>query len=410
MKVEKMVQGTNYTELINCVACNGKKLQSILDLGNQPLANDFVDSNEEFETYPLELMHCLNCSHSQISVSVNPSRLFREYSYVSSTSETLDNYFGVLANKILLEFGPSGKILDIGSNDGSFLTKFLKTNWLSIGIDPAINLIPSSLAAGILTIPSFFNQSVAKVIASDFDVIVAMNIFAHTSDPLEILLSMRHCLKENGRIYIQTSQADMFLTGQFDTVYHEHISFFNVKSMKILLERSGLYLANATIVPIHGGSYLWEITKSPLTKSSIDREAHEEQMGFYKEKLYKNFSNTAKSCALKVKNIVKEFRENNYSIVSYGAAAKGNTFINYSGIKLDHIFDDTPQKIGRRSPAGGCLVSNPETLRQIESPVLIICPAWNFREEIFRKVRMYRTNKNDQFLTYFPEISLLNLM
>jgi hypothetical protein len=126
MKVEKMVQGTNYTRLVNGVACNCKNLKSLLDLGNQPLANDFVDSNEEFETYPLELMHCLSCSHSQISVSVNPSRLFREYSYVSSTSETLDNYFDVLANKILLEFGSSGKILDIGSNDGSILKGFKK--------------------------------------------------------------------------------------------------------------------------------------------------------------------------------------------------------------------------------------------------------------------------------------------
>lgn len=133
-------------------------------------------------------------------------------------------------------------------------------------------------------------------------------------------------------------------------------------------------------------------------------------MGFHNEAMYTNFSKTSKACALKVKNIVKEFRENNFRIVSYGAAAKGNTFINFSGIRLDHIFDDTPQKIGRRSPAGGCLVSNPETLRQIEPPVLIICPAWNVREEIFQKVRMYRTNKNDQFLTYFPEISLINLM
>jgi SAM-dependent methyltransferase len=404
-----MVQGKNFTELVNCVACNGKNLKSILDLGNQPLANDFVNSNEEFETYPLKLMHCVSCSHSQISVSVDPSRLFRDYSYVSSTSETLDNYFDLLSNKILLEFGPSGKVLDIGSNDGSFLVKFLKTNWASLGIDPAINLIPSSLAAGVLTLPTFFNESVSKVIASDFDVIVAMNIFAHTSDPLEILLGMNNCLKENGLIYIQTSQADMFLTGQFDTVYHEHISFFNIKSMKILLERAGLYLKNATIVPIHGGSYLWEISKSPSTKVPIDRQVYEERMGFYTEEFYRNFSSAAEDCAQNVKNIVEKFRQEKYSIVSYGAAAKGNTFINFSGIKMDYIFDDTPQKIGKRSPAGGCQVSNPENLRQIDTPLLIVCPAWNFREEILRKVKTYRTNENDQFLTYFPEINLINL-
>jgi len=401
--------GTDFTDIPKCVACDDSSLRCTLDLGYQPLANDFIDSNIEFEKYPLKLMRCMRCSHSQISVAVNPSRLFRDYVYVSGTSETLDQYFNFLAKKIMAEFGHYGKILDIGSNDGSFLTKFKNSKWHGLGVDPAINLISSSVLSGVITIPTFFNQGVAALLSSDFEVVVAMNIFAHTADPLDLLLGIKNCLRDNGKAFIQTSQADMFLTGQFDTVYHEHISFYNVKSMKALLERVGMYLANVTIVPIHGGSYLWEVTKYPSEKLLSDREQYENEMGFYGPDIYSKFSQVAKDKASKVKNIIEDFRNNNFTIVSYGAAAKGNTFINFSDIKLDYIFDDTPQKIGKNSPAGNCTVSNPVFLKEIKSPVLIICPAWNFRTEILKKVKELRFNPQDQFLTYFPEINLENI-
>ena len=401
--------GNDFTELSTCVACLNSDLSCTLDLGYQPLANDFIDSNAELEEYPLKLMRCMECNHSQISISVNPARLFRNYVYVSGTSDTLDQYFNQLANKIVVEFGNNGKILDIGSNDGSFLSKFKDLGWLGLGVDPAINLISNSVSLGVLTIPAFFNLKVAKLLSSEFDVVVAMNIFAHTSDPLDILLGIKSCLRDNGKAFIQTSQADMFLTGQFDTVYHEHISFFNVKSMKALLARADMYLANVTIVPIHGGSYLWEITKNPNQECFSDREHFEHNMGFYGHDLYDKFSRSVDEKALKVKNIMQDFRTQNFTVVSYGAAAKGNTFINFSAIKLDYIFDDTPQKIGKRSPAGFCNVSNPLLLAEINAPVLVLCPAWNFKEEILKKVRDLRRNPKDQFLTYFPEVDLQSI-
>ena len=398
------MKGTEFKEIINCVACNNSGLNVTLDLGNQPLANDFLETKSDFETYPLKLVRCTSCSHSQLSIAVNPNRLFREYSYISGTSKTLSNYFENLATIILKEFGPNGKILDIGSNDGSFLSKFKHTKWSILGVDPAINLISSSLALGIVTIPTFFDQSISKFLAKDFDVIVAMNIFAHTDNPLEILHGIKECLKENGKAYIQTSQADMFISGQFDTVYHEHISFFNVKSMEALLNRAGLYLSNVSITEIHGNSYLWEITKNPGKQNNFERRVFEINEGFYSESLYLDFFKIAQSRAAEVKKIVEEYREKGFSIVSYGAAAKGNTFINFAGIKLDYIFDDTPQKIGRYSPAGGCKVSDPKILREIKSAVLVIIPAWNFKEEILAKIGTLRNNSTDYYLTYFPEI------
>jgi 2-polyprenyl-3-methyl-5-hydroxy-6-metoxy-1,4-benzoquinol methylase len=400
----------DYVELNKCVACDSSNILCTLDLGFQPLANDFLAPDSTFEVFPLKLNRCKNCTHSQLSIAVNPSRLFRNYSYVSGTSQTLSDYFNFLVKRILEEFGSSGKVLDIGSNDGTFLSKFNSSKWTTLGVDPAVNLIESSISNGVITIPAFFNLELSKILTKDFDVIVAMNIFAHTANPLEVLIGINECLKINGKAYIQTSQANMFISGEFDTVYHEHISFFNVKSMRALLKRAGLSLSDVSIVPIHGGSYLWEITKNQNLNVDFDRELYENSKGFYDEKIYLNFAKMAADKSLEVKNIIERFRVNNYKIVSYGAAAKGNTFINFGHLIFDDIFDDTPQKIDKQSPAGGCLVSDPALLKNIIQPVLVVITAWNFSDEILNKIRILRNNSKDYYLVYFPEIILKPLL
>lgn len=398
--------GTDFTEILKCVACGNSDLVSTLDLGLQPLANDYLQEGSEFETYPLQLNYCIKCSHSQLSIAMNPSRLFRNYLYISATSETLNSYFDSLSSMIFNVHGVSGKLLDIGSNDGSFLSKFKDTNWMSIGIDPAINLIPSSNSLGVTTIPDFFTERIASLLTSDFDVIVAMNIFAHTNDPIGILRGIFNCLSENGTAYIQTSQADMFISGQFDTVYHEHISFFNVKSMKTLVQRSGLYLNDVTIVGIHGNSYLWKISKKSQNNGNFARELFELDNGFNSEDFYIKFKALSLNKVKEVNLIINKYRKQKFKIVAYGSAAKGNTFMNFAGINLDLLFDDTPQKIGKISPVGGIKVSDPMQLESIKEPLLIIIPAWNFATEILKKIRTLRKDSNDMYLTYFPEITI----
>jgi 2-polyprenyl-3-methyl-5-hydroxy-6-metoxy-1,4-benzoquinol methylase len=398
-----------YSILTHCVACGGEDLTNTLDLGEQPLANDFLEPGSVLPLFPLALMLCMRCFHSQLSVAVNPERLFSKYSYVSGTSNTLSAYFDTLSARIITQFGAEGKLLDIGSNDGSFLQKFSGSDWQTIGIDPAINLIPESAGRGVVTIPTFFDESISKLLASDFDVVVAMNVFAHTKDPLEILRGISNCLSRDGRAFIQTSQANMFFSAEFDTVYHEHISFFNIRSMKALLARADLSLVKVVIVPIHGMSYLWEIRKGYTHTRKLPREIEEENFGLYDLNLYSDFAKLARDKADYVVRAVKDFRDRNFKIVSYGAAAKGNTFINFAEISFDYIFDDTPQKIGRLSPAGGCIVSAPVKLKDIDSPLLIIIPAWNFGAEILEKIRLLRDNVDDVYLTYFPETELKNV-
>lgn len=401
---------TDYQSLNSCVACGSSQLVTTIDLGYQPLANDFLAPGSNLESYPLKLMRCKDCFHSQLSIAVDPARLFRDYSYVSGTSETLSNYFDEFTRDILNRFGAGKKILDIGSNDGSFLEKFVESDWLTLGVDPAINLIPESAARKVITIPAFFDKCTASLLTKDFDVITAMNVFAHTQNPLEILNGINDCLSESGRAFIQTSQANMFTSGQFDTVYHEHISFFSVRSMKALLKRANLSLVNVSIVPIHGMSYLWEIQKNGEHRSDLRREQEELDFGLYSEKLYDNFSSLALAKAQEVKNAIDEFRGKGFKIVSYGAAAKGNTFINFADITFDFILDDTPQKIGKISPAGNCIVSPPSILAEIEGPILVIIPAWNFGAEILQKIRKIRNDPQDICLKYFPSTELHSIV
>jgi SAM-dependent methyltransferase len=393
-----------YLELNRCVACDSSELFEVLNLGNQPLANDYLEVPISHELFPLVLNGCSECFHMQLSVAVDPARLFKNYAYVSGTSKTLLNYFKWLRDRILENFEKPGKILDIGSNDGTFLSTFNNSGWQKIGVDPASNLVPLALNNGVVTLPTFFNLDTSYLLASDFDVIVAMNVFAHTSEPIEILNGIKRALSPNGTAYIQTSQANILKFSQFDTVYHEHISFFNVKSMKRLLSRAGLALRDVEIVPVHGDSYLWVISHEGGVSSKTRREIEEETDGLFEIDSYRDFKNEALAQIGKVKAAISDHAEMGFEIASYGAAAKGNTFLNFGKINLDFIFDDTPLKIGRFAPAGHCKVSEPSTMKQIESPILFVIPAWNFKSEILANISRIREDRfGDKFLVYYPE-------
>jgi 2-polyprenyl-3-methyl-5-hydroxy-6-metoxy-1,4-benzoquinol methylase len=396
--------------LRNCVACGSSKLSLILDLGTQPLANDFLD-HSNFEKFPLSIYACSNCAHTQLDFAVNPNRLFRHYLYVSGTTKTLKSYFETFVTKCSRMNLPNNKILEIASNDGSLLKIFNDRGWESIGVDPALNLVTLSTDNGVTTIPSYFNKKLAHVLANDFGLIVAMNVFAHTSDPLEILETMVKIIGEDGLIMIQTSQANMFERNEFDTAYHEHISFFNVRSMKALIERSGLNLIGLEIVPIHGDSYLWFVSKKkvtiPQTKLLREREEFENEIGMFDGSLYFKLEENAKVLKNEICEILEKYRNRGYRIASYGAAAKGNTFLNYAGISLDYIFDDSNHKIGKFAPAGGQIVSDPKILSGLNGKLLILIPAWNFKEEILMKIRELITQaqyESIEYMLYYPKL------
>jgi len=393
-----------FVEITACVACDSKNLQEIIDLGPQPLANDFRHPNDgPVKKYPLELNLCRDCFHSQLSVSVSPDLLFRNYLYTSGTTQTLLDYFQGLKRKLLDTHGSHGMLIEIASNDGTFLSTFNDSEWRMVGIDPALNLLESSHKNGVVTIPDFFNSKIARLFKGQADAIVAMNVLAHVSNPKQMIRNIEIALKEDGIAYIQTSQADMFQYGQFDTIYHEHISFFNVNSMSALLAGTNLHLQKVEIVPIHGNSYLWQVGKFSKQESD-ERLKHEENIGLYSRSYYQTFYHRAQEISLKFLNIVKEKRMAGFKLSLYGAAAKGNTFLNFIDLAPDYIFDDAKIKVGRVNPAGGVVIESSDKIEAVEGPLLHVISAWNFEAEIKQKISEKRKNRGDEIIVYFPEI------
>jgi hypothetical protein len=220
-------------------------------------------------------------------------------------------------------------------------------------------------------------------------------------------------MNDDTKLYIQTSQADMIEEGQFDTIYHEHLSFFSTKSMKILCERNGLYLNSVKIVDIHGGSYIFTISK--LNKpniSVIDILNKEEKSGRYSLKKYDEYSENILTIINISKKTIQRYVENGYLIVGYGAAAKGNTFLNASKIKPHFIIDDNALKHNKLTPGSNCMIVNNEFIKLLTNNVLFIPLSWNFYDEIKNKiVNLLNDNKfTNQFsyemLRYYPKFRL----
>jgi SAM-dependent methyltransferase len=389
-----------YKNLNECLCCGSKELKLILDLNNQPLANDYHDKNKKLKEFPLALNLCKKCFHLQLTIAVNPDLMFKNYLYVSGTSKTMNDHFKNFANKIQFKNKKAKTILDIACNDGSQLDYFYNLGFETYGVDPAENLYKISSAKNHKIYCDYFNFNFVKKINKKFDLILAQNVFAHNDNPLEFLLSAKEILNNEGSIYIQTSQANMIKNNEFDTIYHEHISFFNLNSMQELCKRAGLYLTEYWYEDIHGTSYVFQINKKNI--SSVNNES---ENFLYNEKIYDAY---AKKC-YKIKNdficAIKDLKKT-HTLVGYGAAAKGNTFLNFAKVSLDYIIDDNKLKVGLYTPGSDTIIVGPETLDKNKNiPIVYIPLAWNFFNEIKNKINT-KTQKKNLYLKYFPKVKV----
>lgn len=405
-------------ELKFCLCCKSENLKSILNLGYQPLANDFHKKNEYCNFYPLHLKYCNKCYHCQLSHAVNPDILFKNYKYVSGTSQTGLKFFKDNADMInnLFNSDNDKKILDIACNDGSQLNYFKELNWETHGIDPAKNLCPIAEEFGHKIVCDYFNEETAKKYYVNnnikFLVITAQNVFAHTEFIDSFLQGCKLLMDNNSSLFIQTSQRDMIINGEFDTTYHEHISFYSTRSMRTLIERNGLILYKVREHSIHGRSFIFEIKlNNNGEKITLESELEEEKIGLYTPTIYDKFNLSAHKTINNLTNLIKEYRENNYNIIGYGAAAKGQTLICYGNIDLDYIIDENELKIGTYSPKLDIPIVSLNHFEQDTSKnILIIILAWNFADEIIRKIQNSANfkNKNIKFVKkYFPNIVCL---
>ena len=399
---------SDYKILDRCLCCDSTDIEILLNLNNQPLANSYHKEDEVLDEYPLGVNICNNCYHIQLPHVVNPDLLFKDYLYVSGTTKTLHDNMKWFVDYVLETtiWGKGNSVLDIACNDGTQLDYFKKEGFKTFGIDPAENLHKLS-SENHKVICDYFN---ADKFHRQFDVITAQNVFAHNSNPKEFLEHCDELMHDESVLYIQTSQAEMILNNQFDTIYHEHVSFFNINSMNELGKRTNLTLTDVIKTPVHGISYLFRLTKNTFAgKRKVFNEIEvERQRGLLSKKTYNEYTKNIMNLVSEFKELVQNSKREGFKLVGYGAAAKGMTFLNFADVELDVIIDDNELKQGLYTPGTNIPIESNEHLKTYsdDDKILFIPLAWNFYDEIQERILKTRDNKNDWFLRYFPEVKL----
>ena len=382
---------TDFKTIINCRICNSEKLQEILDLGIQPLANNLRSFEEQTleRKFPLILLRCSDCTSIQLSVNVNPNLMFQEYLWITGTSQSARDHCDNLADYISEFSKEFSVILEIGSNDGTLLKALKeKTNSKLHGVDPAQNIIQSFQEDGIQNHNSFFDLNFASSFYSKFgavDVVIARNVLSHVPDILEVMNGIDLILAPEGICLIEFHEASKILTEiHYDSIYHEHTFYHSIKSMTKALSHVGLVPFDLIKSPISGGSFVLVSSRNGIKASSRLNEAEqfEESLGVYDEKAWINFAKLSKRNLTSINKYLIE--NSNRKIRAFGASARSSTLINAIGDNskyLTAIADNNPLKWGKYSPGQHLLIDSPKEIIEKDTEIVFICP-FNFETEI----------------------------
>lgn len=390
-----------------------------MELGPAPLANGFLKqeqlmSKEPF--YPLDVYYCPKCGLVQLRDVVSPKILFKDYVYLTGMSQTMKQHFGQLAGEVVNNFNLSQDdlVIDIGSNDGTLLKGFKQLGIKTLGIEPATNIALVAEREGIETINDFFSLNVANNIIerkSHAKAIIGTNVFAHINDLDGILKAVNILLARDGIFVIEVPYlVDLLSKTEFDTIYHEHLSYFSLRPLVTLFKRFNMELFDVKRVPVHGGSIRCYVRRSP---SKVENSVYkllvlEEDLRLNVFNAYLEFSAKVKNIKLQLTSLLKKSKENGSRIVGYGAAAKGNVLLNYCKIRtdiLDYIVDNTPFKQGLYTPGMHIPVVPPDRLLRDE-PDFVLLLAWNYLDEILKKEQKYR-ELGGKFIVPIPEPKII---
>jgi 2-polyprenyl-3-methyl-5-hydroxy-6-metoxy-1,4-benzoquinol methylase len=393
-----------------CLACGSARLVDLIDLGVQPHANDFSDTLQLKFRESLRLRGCRDCGHAQQAVFVRPEILFADYHYASGTSRSLKQYFDHYAAELAARLGPDTRILEVACNDGSFLDSLAAAGFKALrGVDPAGNIVATARAKGLDVDVDFFNQAYAAAHPQRHDLIVGQNVLAHTPDPLDLLRAAAAVLADDGEIHIQTSQANMLFNGEFDTIYHEHYSFFGAHSMRTLAQRAGLVLVSLSYPDVHGTSFRFVLKKSGSADAAVtERLAYEQQHGLLDGRCFAAFSALAQDRVSRFRQHLIEWHGQGRAVVGVGVAAKSVTFFNYAGVFPDHVVDEAPLKIGKYLPGSPVRVAPLTGVGDYPQGTVFVVGAWNFFNELKAKIAAVRGDQGraDLFVRYLPALEM----
>ena len=405
----------------SCIACRKKGLIKYLDLGKSAPANSYlnkVDLNKAEIKFPLSVSYCPNCHLAQLTDWVDRKALFEYYGYFTRASQPLHEHFKKYAEDVFEKFPSQTKqyVFDIGSNDGFLLKCFEQFGTKILGVDPAKNIAKTANQNGIPTLPIFFGLNEAQKISKKYGkmgVVTANNVLAHTDDIHGILAGVKELLDGDGVFVFEVQYlADLIGKNEFDNTYHEHICYFSLSPLINLLQKWELQIFDVIKVNTQGGSLRVFASHNngihKIKKTVVKMIEEEKENGFHDSKLYKKFGLVPQKMKSDLLKMLADLKKQNKKIIGYGCAAKGNTMLQYCGIRqdlLDYIVDTTPYKQGKFTPGTHIPIMPPEYMKE-ERPDYILILAWNYAKEILVKESDLR-KKGVKFIVPVPEIKII---
>lgn len=387
-----------------CRVCKNRKIKEFLDLGDQPYANSLLKSpNDKEKFYPLSLSYCENCSLVQLNHTPDPKELFSNYVWVTSTSGVAKNHAKVFCDDVVKQIKNKKKdyILEIASNDGTFLLPFIKKGYKVLGVDPAQNIADIAIENGIATKCEFFGVKAAQKIKKDFgtsSVVIARNVLPHVANAHDLIKGVSICLDENGLFVLELHYAKMiFQELHYDSIYHEHLCYFTIKSLEKLLSVEGLFIQDLKTSPINAGNLVFYIKKGKVNESATVKAYRkaEKEIKLNTFESWVNFANRTKKHRGKFLKILN--KDKGAFIVGYGASARSSTLLNYCGIgtkEMSIIADQNPLKQGLYTAGTHIQIKSPDDVMK-KNPHVVVILAWNFKDEIMKILKdkyKYRGN------------------
>ena len=406
-----------------CRLCENNKLKKAIDLKKTPLANSFFKKKKYFKKeklYPLKVNFCENCNHVQLSHSVRANSMFDKYLYLTNTSKQnrdhFKNYAKNISNRVKKK--KNIKILDVASNDGTFLNFFKSKKYYKLGVDPARNVKKYAKEKGINQLILYFNEETSRSIKSKyglFDVITANHVCAHVDDLKNFVKGVKNLLKSDGFFSFEVSYlGDVIRKKTFDTIYHEHLDYHSLRPLISFFKKFKLEIFDFELVEAQGGSiriYVSHQGSKKIKKNKIDRQVFLEKKKYklFEFKSYQNFEKEINKTKNELFKFIKTIKKRNKLIAGYGAAAKTTTLLNYFGITnklLSFVVDDNKLKQGRFTPGTHIPIFHSEQIYKMK-PDYIILLAWNYSNFIIKKHKRF-LRIGGKFIIPFPKIKTIS--
>lgn len=402
-----------------CRFCGSNLQHRFVDLGMSPLANSYVKPsqlNQMEPFYPLCVYICECCFLVQLPECVSPRDIFSDYAYFSSYSDGWLQHCRAYTDMIVTRCGLNveSQVVEIGSNDGYLLQYFVQKGIPVVGVEPAANVGEVAIKKGIPTRVKFFGQETACELVAEgrqADLLLGNNVLAHVPDLNDFVRGMKILLKPEGVITMEFPHLMRLMAeNQFDTIYHEHFSYFSVITVEKVFAKHGLTVFDVEELPTHGGSLRiyachTEDASKPIRQRVTDLRAREEAAGFTRLEHYLSFAEKVKETKRKLLTFLIAARGEGKSIAGYGAAAKGNTLLNYCGVRsdmIDYTVDRSPHKQGHFLPGTHIPIYHPDRIKETRPDYLLILP-WNIKDEIMEQTAYIR-DWGGKFVVPIPEV------